>query len=602
MENLAHLESEELWGHRWGYADTGFVIDADTREVRLTGSRYELCGYSMPYLLPYLEWGLEVALDTQDLRPEVQEKPIAPPRKNEPFCRAIADQFPSHVYSFEDAVRLRHSHGQTSAGEVLTVMYGALPRGVDMVFFCESDQDAEALLKLAIQHDVCLIPYGGGTSVSAALTLPEAEQRMMVAVNTRRMNKVEWIDTENMQVCAQAGITGTQLEAALREVGFTSGHEPDSMELSTLGGWISTNASGMKKNRYGNIEDIVENITLLTPGGLIHQQIAPPRMSMGMQLQQLLFGSEGNLGLITKAVLRIRPLPEVQAHASLVFPSFDQGVAFLRALSQTNFLPSSVRLVDNKQFQFGQALRAAETKKKQLQNQAKFFYLHKILKFEPLEMVAATLVMEGSAAEVEYQQRSINQLAKQFGGISGGATNGKRGYNLTFAIAYIRDFLTSLNILGETFETSVPWSQINAVVDNVRAEIQVQHQKYNLPGKPFLSCRISQVYQTGVCIYFMNGFYAKGVENSEDILHHIDIALRQVILDHGGSISHHHGVGKLRKRFLKDMVSPTSLQMLSKIKDANDPTNVFGIRNGILGLAPETLSPEAVQEELLSTP
>ena len=124
-------------------------------------------------------------------------------------------------------------------------------------------------VELAAAHDVCLVPYGGGTSVSAALKLPADETRFIVSVDMRRMDAIEWLDHENLRACVQAGITGSHLEERLAEQGFTCGHEPDSVELSTLGGWIATNASGMKKNRYGNIEDIVENVTMVTPRGVI---------------------------------------------------------------------------------------------------------------------------------------------------------------------------------------------------------------------------------------------------------------------------------------------------------------------------------------------
>ena len=117
----------------------------------------------------------------------------------------------------------------------------------DMVFYVESEEDVKKLILMAEEHRVCLVPYGGGTSVSNALQIPEQEQRMVVAVDTRRMDAIELIDEEDRRVTVQAGITGGRLEALLQEKGFTVGHEPDSIEFSTLGGWISTNASGMKK-------------------------------------------------------------------------------------------------------------------------------------------------------------------------------------------------------------------------------------------------------------------------------------------------------------------------------------------------------------------
>jgi alkyldihydroxyacetonephosphate synthase len=226
-----------------------------------------------------------------------------------------------------------------------------------MVFYCESTGDAQKLIELAIKHNICLVPYGGGTSVSCALKLPLTETRAIVSVDMRRMNQMEWIDRENLRACFQAGITGKQLEAELHQYGFVCGHEPDSLELSTLGGWIATNASGMKKNRYGNIEQIVENITLLTPTGIIEQISPTPRASMGMQLHNPLFGNEGNLGLITQAVIKIHPLPQVTKYGSLIFPNFDLGVKFLYEVAHSSLMPASIRLVDNNQFRFGQALK-----------------------------------------------------------------------------------------------------------------------------------------------------------------------------------------------------------------------------------------------------
>ncbi len=183
---------------------------------------------------------------------------------------------------------------------------------VDLIVYPESHEEAATLVARAAEHDVCLVPYGGGTSVSAALKLPVTEKRMIVSVDMRRMDAIEWIDRDNMRASVQAGITGKHLEERLAAEGFTCGHEPDSVELSTLGGWIATNASGMKKNRYGNIEGIVENVTMVTPRGVIEHLMNMPRVSMGVEPRQMTFGSEGNLGLITRAVIRIHKLPEVK--------------------------------------------------------------------------------------------------------------------------------------------------------------------------------------------------------------------------------------------------------------------------------------------------
>jgi alkyldihydroxyacetonephosphate synthase len=573
-------QDSRTWGHRWGFADTRFSIN-DDRSVTLSGARYSLSGYKMHDFLPYVEEVLGIQLDLENPKQELQPKPVPGPHKNESFCQAVEKHFKADQYTFDDGPRLLHSHGQTTSEEVYKVLYSHLERVADMVFHCESEEDARKIIELAKEHDVCLVPYGGGTSVSSALQLPPSESRMIVSVDMRRMKTIEWLDKEDLRACVQAGITGMQLEEALNRQGFTSGHEPDSIELSTLGGWIATNASGMKKNRYGNIEQIVENITMITPEGTLEQIQPMPRASMGMQPQNLLFGSEGNLGLITKAVIKIYPIPEVKRYGSLVFPDFELGVEFLHRLARTGYIPASIRLVDNIQFRFGQALKPASTGWGAWVDKIKKFYLVQVRGIDLHKMAAATIVMEGSAKEVSYQEANIYNLAKQFKGMASGAENGKRGYMLTYAIAYIRDFLGDFYVLGETFETSTPWSKIHQVCKAAEETLQHRHQEFNLPGTPYLSYRITQLYHTGVCIYFMFGFYTRGVENPEEIFGDIEHSLRQVIIENGGSISHHHGVGKIRKDFLKETLSGLSMELIKSVKQCNDPHNIFGIRNNV---------------------
>ena len=337
----------------------------------------------------------------------------------------------------------------------------------------------------------------------------------------------------------------------------------------------------MKKNRYGNIEELVEQITLITPNGVVEQLEALPRVSMGMQPQLLVFGSEGNLGLITKAVIKIFPKPEETRYGSLVFPNFKLGVEFLRALSETDYIPASIRLIDNIQFKFGLALKGESSGLKALIERAAKFYITRIRGFEPDKMVAATIVMEGSKAEVAYQQSNVNRLASRYHGLPAGSDAGRRGYMLTYAIAYIRDFVAQFHVIGETFETSVPWSKIHEVCRAVEEKAAEQQVACKLPGTFYVSYRVTQLYHTGVCIYFMYGLYTKGVKQPEAVFGRIEKSLRQTILDHGGSISHHHGVGKLRKQFVSQTLSPAAIELLKGVKTSTDPDNVFGIRNNV---------------------
>lgn len=577
-ENLQNIP----WGHKWGFKDTEFFLH-DDHSVELRGSRYMLSGYKMGDFLPYVESVLGMKMDLEHLKQEREDKPVDPPRRNEDFCRAAAAAFKDDQISFDDQDRLLHSHGQTTAEEVYKVLYEQLDRFADMVFYCESDKDAEILIALAEKHDVCLVPYGGGTSVSCALQLPAGEDRMIVSVDMRRMNKIEWIDRENRRASVQAGILGMDLEALMNEEGFTIGHEPDSIELSTLGGWIATNASGMKKNKYGNIEQCVENITLVSTQGIVEQIQPLCRAAVGTQPQLALFGNEGNFGIITRAVIKIFPLPEETKYGSLVFPDFKTGAAFLEELSKTDYIPASIRLVDNIQFKFGLALKeTTDSKLEQVKSWLQKFFLFKIKGFDPDKLVAATIVMEGSRDEVNRQKKSLARLADKFRGLPGGAEAGQRGYLLTYAIAYIRDFALTFDVIGETFETSVPWSKVHEVIKAVEERAAIKHKELGFPGDFYVSYRITQIYHTGCCIYFMLGLLLKGVDQPAETFGKMEHSLREAIMEAGGSISHHHGVGKLRKDFMKDTFSEGSIEFIKAMKKSLDPKNIFGARNNAL--------------------
>ncbi len=574
------VEKDELWGHRWGYKDTFFVVN-DDRTVRLQGSRYNISGYDMPYLIPFAEEMLNLPFDSQQVRPEIH--PSLPPSKvNKEFVTAVARVLGKKALVFNDEDRLLHSHGQTTADEVFKVLYGqSFERYADAVYYCESEKDAQKCIKLAHLHRVCVVPYGGGTSVSAALRLPHGERRMIVVLNTLGLNHVHELDSTNMTVSVGAGVRGRVLEDFLNEKGFTLGHEPDSLELSTVGGWISTNASGMKRGRYGNIDDLIRNVNLVTAQGELVSYGNFPRISGGVDMRKLLLGSEGNFGLITRATLSIFPMPRVKKYESILFHDFETGVAFLQDLRDSGIRIASVRLVDNTQFKFGLALRPYPhgLKKKCMR-----WIEQRVLSLKGLDkdrMSAATVIFEGDTQEVKAQLKQVKKLVSRYKGFLAGSHNGERGYQLTYAIAYIRDLFADYYIIGETYETTVPWEHIHRVCKAVKEKSLECQRKYGFPGTPFVSPRITQIYQTGVCIYFTHGLSCLGVDNPENKFSQLEKEIRKCILDNGGSISHHHGVGKLRSQFMNQIQSEHSIDVIKSFKKTLDPSNVFGIGNNI---------------------
>ncbi len=569
------------WGHKWGYKDSGFKIN-DDKSVTFTGKRYPICGKKLYNFVPFVEEILGVEFAIEPKIKEVEEKHVSEPNINEPFMADLKKSFSADRFSGEHNERLLHSHGQHSTDEVYKVLYNKLDQFTDLVFYIENEEETVKLIDLAEKHNVCLIPYGGGTNVTNALRPPKEEKRMVVSVDTRRMAAVESVDEQNLMVTVEAGITGKALEKELNKLGFTVGHEPDSYEFSTVGGWISTNAAGMKKHKYGNIEDIVQNLRMVTPKGVINQKRPLTRSSFGIKTQNILFGSEGNLGIITSATLKVHRLPESSAYESIIFRDWDTGVRFMYDLYHSNMVPASARLADNLQIRLGNALKENKEGLSKVLDDFKKYMLFNVKGVDPEKFTAAVFKIEGSNTEVENQRENLRTLSKKHSGILAGESTGKSGYLATMVIAYIRELIFTQNVLGETMETAVPWSKVNQVKSEAHKLIVRLHKENNLPGKPFFTSRISKIYHTGVCMYNTIAMSFEGIENAEDVFTGIEHKMRENFIQNGGSISHHHGVGKLRKDFMRDTISESSIEMVRGIKKAQDPKNVFGVKNNIV--------------------
>jgi alkyldihydroxyacetonephosphate synthase len=562
----------------WGFQDTRFRARPDG-VVELTGQRYELSGQELPNLMRWVQETIHPDVSPHDLNPPHYPPPVPKPVRNEAFLEEVAKIVGADQMSDDPELRLRRGHGHTLE-EMWAIKYGSLQRVPDLLVRPQDEGQVESIVQAAVRHDVVLIPYGGGTNVTDALRCPTHEQRMIVSVDMSRMNRVLWIDPVNRMACIQAGAVGRNIQRVLANYGFTLGHEPDSVEFSTLGGWVATHCSGMKKNRYGNIEDIVLDVRVVTARGLLHRSAAFPRESVGSgDLRRWIFGSEGSFGIVTSAMVKVVPLPEAQVYGSIVFPDFEAGVRFLYDLQAQGNSPASVRLVDNLQFQLSQMLRPRSKGLKQLESRLQRLFVTKVRHFALDRMSACTLVFEGTKQEVKEQQKSTYALARRHGGLAGGSSNGQRGYQLTFGIAYIRDWIMNHWLLGESFETSVPWSQALPLCENVKRRIREECAKHKIGGTPFVTCRVTQLYPTGVCIYFYFAFYFKGLSKPSEIYAEIEHAARDEILRSGGSLSHHHGIGKIRQRFLQRISSPGVATFAQEVKTAVDPTNVFGVAN-----------------------
>jgi len=336
----------------------------------------------------------------------------------------------------------------------------------------------------------------------------------------------------------------------------------------------------MKKNRYGNIEDLVVALRAVTPKGEWTSTGTFPRVSTGPDMNHVMLVSEGTLGVITEVTLKIRPVPPVRKYASFVFPDFDNGVQFMRHVARERCQPASLRLMDNQQFKFGQSLRSGSGPFGFLLDGFKHFYLTRLKRLDPDKICVATIVMEGSVKEVAIQEEKLNSIGIQYHGIPAGENNGKRGYQLTFVIAYIRDIGMDFGMVAESFETSAPWDRVVHVVNNAKQclERECISRKFS---HYFISARVTQVYDAGACIYFYFGFNygSMHVLEAVHVYEELETLARNEIMASGGSLSHHHGVGKIRKKWLPAILSSSTIEVLHSIKKTIDPQNIMASGN-----------------------
>jgi alkyldihydroxyacetonephosphate synthase len=346
----------------------------------------------------------------------------------------------------------------------------------------------------------------------------------------------------------------------------------------------------MKQVKYGNIEDMVVQLRVVTPTGDMLDNLGPDisgcnrcrvqdRVATGVATKHLVIGSEGRMGVVVSVVIRVYPLP-VSCNQSIVFEDWDAGCGWMQEVARLpdGMRPASCRMMDSTQIGLAQALRVTGwrdlVKKSTLG----------VLGFQTGTFVAVTLVLEADDAEtLTLQERALSKLVKKHRGLWTGGRLGQRGYALTFAIAYIRDLLMDrARVLADSFEMTVPWTHLPGLVTRVQRAVLAEHTRLGMIGRPALGARISQLYRTG-CVIYMYLTFAMGdmeLPAAHAAFASIEVAARKCIMDAGGSLSHHHGIGKHRASMLPLVQSKTTRQALVGVQAAIDPNKVLAAHNG----------------------
>lgn len=488
---------------------------------------------------------------------ELAEIVLPPVRLSAAQLDALAALCASERVKTDDYERAFHARGK-SYHDLLHLRAGHIDTAPDAVLYPESTEETVALVRYAAEHRIAVIPFGGGSSVVGGVTArPGAGHIGVITLDMTRMNRVLEIDAISMTARVEAGIYGPALEEALQAQGFTLGHYPQSFEFSTLGGWIAPRGAGQQSNKYGKAERWLVSATLATPQGRWDTE-GFPGSAAGPQLRDLVAGSEGRLGVITEAVVKTHRAPECTDYRGYIFMDFAAGVEAARTMMQSGVPTAMIRLSDLDETYFYHALHTGG-------------------EADPgLRFCLMLLGLEGGADEVAAARARSMEIAEKHGGMHMGESLGEAWYKGRFSTPYLRDPMLDRGLGVDTLETAVSWSKLLPLHDTVTAAIH-DAMAENAPSpeaKGIVMSHVSHSYRDGASLYFTFVFpraLGKDIEQWQAI----KAAASEAILAHGGTISHHHGIGEDHRPWMTREKGAIGLELLQAAAQRIDPGAVL---------------------------
>lgn len=460
--------------------------------------------------------------------------------------------------------RLRHARGQ-SLPDLIAMRSGQIGSFPDGVAFPTTDEQVAELIQFAAQHNFRLIPYGGGTSVVGHINLLD-DAVPTITVNLQRLNTLRHFDDVSHLATFGAGVQGPDLEAQLRAHGFTLGHFPQSFELSTLGGWIATRSSGQQSLGYGRIEDLFAGGTLISPAGTL--QLPPlPASAAGPDIRHDLLGSEGRLGIITEAIVRVSPLPEQEDFHAVFFPTFEQGETAVRQIVQTKLPLSMMRLSTAVETETTLALAGHERLINTLEK-----YLS--LRSADEEKCMLMLGFTGDKSVVKASRKQALHITGENKGIHIGKQFGKQWHKGRFRTPYLRNTLWEAGYAVDTLETAVPWNNVQSTIAAIEAALTTTAESFN--ERIHVFTHLSHVYSDGASVYTTYLFrIASTPEETFDRWYKMKTAASQAVVAHHGTISHQHGVGMDHAPYLYAEKGELGTAVIQDLTHRFDPQGIM---------------------------
>ena len=483
-----------------------------------------------------------------------------------------------NMVSTDAETRVRHARGQSFPDWIAmhSGEFGTFPDGVAMP---TSTADVEQLLALAEEHDLVVIPFGGGTSVVGHIN-PQADERPILTVAMYQMDRLIDFDAISQIATFGAGTQGPAVEAQLAEHGYRLGHFPQSWELSTLGGWIASRSSGQQSLGYGRIEQLFAGGTLVTPEGVLDIP-AIPASSAGPDLREMMMGTEGRAGIFTEVKVRVQPVPDAKVFKVVFLPNWQAGKAVLREAVQRGIGLSMLRLSNSEETNAHLHLGTSPSQ---------FTAITSYLKLRGMgkDKVMMTYGVSGEKEQTAFALKQFKKLLNEHGGVGGTIADvmGKIWAHGRFKFPYLRGTLWDRGIMVDTFETATNWSNIDEQMQAMQTAVR---DALSEEGESVMAfTHISHVYKQGASLYTTYFFRAGKTHEAtlkrwQKIKHVASLS----VANGKATISHQHGVGRDHAPYLQAEKGELGLQVTADMLASLDPDGRMNpgvlVDEGVLG-------------------
>jgi alkyldihydroxyacetonephosphate synthase len=458
--------------------------------------------------------------------------------------------------------RLRHA---TGCGFVdLARLRSARLEGAPDAVVMPPDADAlRRVLDVCAAEGVAVVPYGGGTSVVGGVEPLRGDHERLISLDLGALRDVE-VDRRSLTARLGAGLRGPEAEAALGANGLTLGHFPQSFEYATVGGFAATRSAGQASSGYGRFDDLVSSVRLVAPTGEM-ETAATPHTAAGPALRELIVGSEGVLGVIPDVTVRVRPHPRLRRYEAWMAESFEAGAEIVRALAQGPGLPDVIRVSDEEETQGSLALSGPRGVAGNL--------FGAYLGLRKRRGGALTILgFEGGEESVARRRALAVRELRRAGAAYLGQAAGRSWEHGRYQGPYLRDTLMGMGVLVETLETSHTWSRLGELHEAVGTAIADSLAGQGTPG--LVWCHLSHAYADGASLYFT--FIAARRRGEElEQWRQIKRAACEAIVACGGTITHHHAVGRDHAPYMEAEVGRTGLDVLRAVKEELDPAGIM---------------------------